>query len=98
MVAPAYSYIQLVTDCHFFRNLSASSPLMFIDTGIMHFVATSFFGGKGEFKGLFSPLGCAAMAGERPGDLAVRARRLGSRHFGAVPVGRRVAGCGVRPH
>ncbi len=34
---------------------------MFIDTGIMHFVATSFFGGKGEFKGLFSPLGCASI-------------------------------------
>ena len=32
LVAPAYSYIQLVTDCHFFRNASASAPLIFIDT------------------------------------------------------------------
>jgi len=33
----------------------------FIFTGIMHFAATTFFGAKGEFKHLFTPVACAMM-------------------------------------
>jgi hypothetical protein len=33
----------------------------FIMIGIMHFVATAFFSGKGEFKSLFAPLACATL-------------------------------------
>ena len=33
----------------------------FIFTGIVHFVATTFLGGHGEFKKLFSPVGCAVL-------------------------------------
>jgi hypothetical protein len=33
---------------------------MFIFTGIVHFCATSFLGGKGEFKQFFVPVGCAS--------------------------------------
>jgi hypothetical protein len=32
----------------------------FIFTGIVHLVAAVLFGGKGEFKQFFSPIGCAA--------------------------------------
>ncbi len=34
---------------------------MFIFTGIVHFAATSFLGGKGEFKPFFVPVGCGAL-------------------------------------
>ena len=33
----------------------------FIFVGIVHFVATTFLGGKGEFRKLFSPVGCAVL-------------------------------------
>lgn len=33
----------------------------FIVIGIMHFIATAFFSGKGGFKNLFAPLGCATL-------------------------------------
>lgn len=33
----------------------------FIFTGIVHFVAVTFMGGKGEFRGLFAPIGCAVL-------------------------------------
>jgi hypothetical protein len=34
---------------------------VFIFTGIIHFAATSFFGGKGEFKQVFTPIACSLM-------------------------------------
>jgi len=33
----------------------------FIFVGIMHFCATSFFGGTGGFKGVFIPISCASL-------------------------------------
>ena len=33
----------------------------FIFTGLIHFAATTFFGAKGEFKHLFTPIACSLM-------------------------------------
>ena len=33
----------------------------FIFVGIVHFVAVTFLGGRGEFRKFFSPVGCAAL-------------------------------------
>ena len=33
----------------------------FVFVAIIHFAATAFFGGKGQFKEVFSPLGCAVL-------------------------------------
>ncbi len=33
----------------------------FMFIGIVHFVATTFMGGKGEFRKLFSPVGCSVL-------------------------------------
>lgn len=33
----------------------------FLFTGIVHFVATTFLGGSGEFRSFFSPIGCATL-------------------------------------
>jgi len=33
----------------------------FLFTGIVHFVATTFLGGSGEFRWFFAPIGCATL-------------------------------------